>query len=73
MHMTCGSCRYNFCWLCLGDYRKHQAETGTYLCGSQADVIKIGRSLNKEDEQDIDKLEYELKKLEFYSDRFREH
>jgi ariadne-1 len=26
MHMTCrppGGCGYEFCWLCLGDYRTH--------------------------------------------------
>lgn len=23
MHMTCRKCTYEFCWLCLGDYKKH--------------------------------------------------
>jgi ariadne-1 len=31
MHMTCYSCKYEFCWLCMGDYRKHQEETGIGL------------------------------------------
>ena len=23
MHMTCSQCKYEFCWLCMGDYKKH--------------------------------------------------
>lgn len=42
MHMTCSQCRYEFCWLCLGDYRNHSAETGRSLCNSFADVEVIG-------------------------------
>lgn len=44
MHMTCGKCRYEFCWLCMGDYKKHTEETGMGLCGSYADVIKNKRA-----------------------------
>ena len=40
--MTCSQCRYEFCWLCLGDYRNHNAETGRGLCNSFEDVLKIG-------------------------------
>ena len=69
MHMTCRACKYDFCWLCLGDYRKHREETGTYLCNSFADVEKIGRA-NKQDESELAKIERDLKKLEFYSTRF---
>lgn len=70
--MTCSQCRHEFCWLCLGDYRKHKAETGSYLCGSFQDVVKIGRA----EKGDLDKkaLEgYILRKLEHYSGRFNEH
>lgn len=44
MHMTCSQCRYEFCWLCMGDYRNHTKETGTYLCNSYQDVEKAGVS-----------------------------
>ena len=72
MHMTCSQCKYEFCWLCLGDYRNHQAETGRSLCNSFADVEKAGRSKNKT-LTDAYKIQQELKKFEHYSQRFIEH
>jgi ariadne-1 len=44
MHMTCRQCKYEFCWLCLGDYRNHTTETGRSLCNSFKDVIAAGVS-----------------------------
>ena len=34
MHMTCTPpCRYEFCWLCLGDWKEHGEGTGGfYAC-----------------------------------------
>jgi ariadne-1 len=45
MHMTCSQCRYEFCWLCMGDYKNHSKETGKYLCNSFQDVVEAGVSL----------------------------
>ena len=70
MHMTCAKCRYEFCWLCLGDYRRHSAETGIYLCSSWEDVKRLGRA---KEEDDIYLMEQEIKRLEFFSSRFKEH
>lgn len=30
MHMTCRSCKFEFCWLCNGDWRQHGQNTGGY-------------------------------------------
>lgn len=27
-HMTCRGCRYEFCWICSGDWKQHNTETG---------------------------------------------
>lgn len=72
MHMTCSQCRFEFCWLCMGNYRNHQKETGAYICNSFADVEKFGRA-DKKGVLDADALARELKRLEHYSMRFIEH
>ena len=30
MHMTCSQCRYEFCWICMGDWKEHGSATGGY-------------------------------------------
>ena len=70
--MTCSACRYEFCWLCLGDYRNHYKETGRGLCNSYADVVASGRAA-KEEISDAAMIEREMKRLEFYSDRYNQH
>lgn len=54
----------------MGNYQKHQAETGTYLCSSYEQVKKFGRA---GEETDTAKLELELQRFEFYSQRYINH
>lgn len=55
--MTCSQCKYEFCWLCMGDYKNHSKETGAYLCNSFDDVIKAGRG---KEEDMTDKMKMEI-------------
>jgi len=55
----------------MGDYKKHQSETGKGLCNSYEDVKKLGRETK--DMTDAAMIERELKRLEHYSTRFIEH
>lgn len=68
--MTCRKCTYEFCWLCLGDYKNHQKETGRFLCNSWADVVAVGRA---KEFDDLQRLEFEMKKLEHFSSRYVAH
>jgi hypothetical protein len=58
--------------LCLGDYKKHTAETGRGLCNSFDDVVASGRGQQSDQEERL-KLDMMLKKLEHYQTRFIEH
>lgn len=51
--MTCSQCKYEFCWLCGGDYRNHSTETGRSLCNSFEDVVASGRGKESEMEEKI--------------------
>ena len=74
MHMTC-KCGHHFCWLCLGDYQKHQQETGKYLCATFEDVKAAGRDAGEMEKEELDRAiaERELKRFDHYSMRFAEH
>ena len=37
--MTCSQCKYEFCWLCLGDYKSHNEATGG-PCNMYQDVVE---------------------------------
>lgn len=62
MHMTCAKCRYEFCWLCMGDWKKHGSGTGGYF---KCNLYQPN------DDNDLGE-EY-IKRLQFFCDRYLEH
>jgi ariadne-1 len=67
-HMTCQKCRFEFCWICMGDWHDHGANTGGYYkCN------KYDNDGGEEDTSDAGKAKRELDRyLHFYS-RFHAH
>uniref|UniRef100_A0A1J3EQQ1 RBR-type E3 ubiquitin transferase n=2 Tax=Noccaea caerulescens TaxID=107243 RepID=A0A1J3EQQ1_NOCCA len=42
MHMTCSApCRFEFCWLCLNDWKQHGATTGGYYACNRYEADKL--------------------------------
>jgi ariadne-1 len=61
--MTCKQCKHEFCWLCLGDWKKHGSETGGYF---SCNIYKPSDKVEDPDEE-------RLKMMQHYCDRYSEH
>ncbi|KAL7553867.1 hypothetical protein ACHAWF_017206 [Thalassiosira exigua] len=67
-HMTCSSCKYEFCWICMGDWAQHGANTGGYYkCN------KFDSSADGDDQSDAAKAKRELDRYLHYYKRFHGH
>jgi len=66
-HMTCQQCRKDFCWICLGKWSEHDANTGGYY--------RCNKFSEKEsnDKSDVAKAKRELDRYLHYYKRFSAH
>ncbi|XP_051949253.1 ankyrin repeat and IBR domain-containing protein 1-like isoform X1 [Xyrauchen texanus] len=39
-HMQCAKCKYDFCWICLEEWKKHSSSTGGYYRCTRYEVIQ---------------------------------
>lgn len=68
-HMTCQHCRYEFCWICSGDWKDHGANTGGYYNCNKFD----DKNNNSEDQSDAAKAKRELDRYLHYYQRYHAH
>lgn len=68
-HMTCrqsaGGCGYEFCWICLGEWKPHGSEY--YKCNS------FDPSKFQEGEKKVEKAKFELAKYSHFFTRYMNH
>ncbi len=62
MHMTCRNCHYEFCWICMTDWKKHTSGS-FYNCNN----------FKESNEKQMTNEQKEFEKFNFYRDRFEQH
>merc|ERR1712038_609221 len=67
-HMTCQQCKYEFCWICGGDWKDHGSNTGGYY-----NCNKFEDKNDTEDQSDAAKAKRELDRYLHYYKRFHAH
>mmetsp|Transcript_16792 Transcript_16792/g.26193 ORF Transcript_16792/g.26193 Transcript_16792/m.26193 type:complete len:577 (+) Transcript_16792:125-1855(+) len=65
-HMNCQQCKYEFCWICMGDWAEHGANTGGYYKCNKFDP-------NTTDTTDAAKAKRELDRYLHYYKRYHAH
>lgn len=67
-HMTCSKCKNEFCWICMGNWADHGANTGGYYRCNKFDANENGA-----DQSDAAKAKRELDRYLHYYKRFHAH
>uniref|UniRef100_A0A915J9D8 RBR-type E3 ubiquitin transferase n=1 Tax=Romanomermis culicivorax TaxID=13658 RepID=A0A915J9D8_ROMCU len=75
-HMKCSKCKHDFCWVCLGPWKKHSTETGGYFrCNRYDDSRKIDEKTEQAiaEAKEQSKKTYELNRFVHYYSRYKNH
>ncbi|XP_068091367.1 ankyrin repeat and IBR domain-containing protein 1 isoform X1 [Hyperolius riggenbachi] len=75
-HMQCAKCKYDFCWICLEEWKKHSSSTGGYYRCTRYEVINQVEEQSKEMTVEAEKKHkrfQELDRFMHYYTRFKNH
>ncbi|CAL8293664.1 unnamed protein product [Merluccius merluccius] len=75
-HMQCAKCKYDFCWICLEEWKKHSSSTGGYYRCTRYEVIQQLEEQSKEMTGEAEKKHksfQELDRFMHYYTRFKNH
>jgi len=70
-HMTCQQCKYEFCWICMGNWVEHSATTGGYYRCNKFESDDGGANIGNE--SDAAKAKRELDRYLHYYKRYHAH
>ncbi|GLD67472.1 ankyrin repeat and IBR domain-containing protein 1 [Lates japonicus] len=74
--MQCAKCKYDFCWICLEEWKKHSSSTGGYYRCTRYEVIQQVEEQSKEMTEEAEKKHksfQELDRFMHYYTRFKNH
>ncbi|KAA0710337.1 Ankyrin repeat and IBR domain-containing protein 1 [Triplophysa tibetana] len=75
-HMQCAKCKYDFCWICLEEWKKHSSSTGGYYRCTRYEVIQQVEEQTKEMTVETEKKHksfQELDRFMHYYTRYKNH
>ncbi|XP_060938025.1 ankyrin repeat and IBR domain-containing protein 1-like [Limanda limanda] len=75
-HMQCAKCKYDFCWICLEEWKKHSSSTGGYYRCTRYEVIQQVEEQSKGMTDEAEKKHksfQELDRFMHYYTRFKNH
>ncbi|XP_038159182.1 ankyrin repeat and IBR domain-containing protein 1-like isoform X1 [Cyprinodon tularosa] len=75
-HMQCAKCKYDFCWICLEEWKKHSSSTGGYYRCTRYEIIQQLEEQSKEMTVEAEKKHksfQELDRFMHYYTRFKNH
>ncbi|GIL57550.1 hypothetical protein Vafri_12725 [Volvox africanus] len=72
MHMTCSQCRFEFCWLCQGDWKEHGERTGGFYACNRFETAKKRGDYDEESRR-RENAKASLERYMHYFERFDAH